>query len=232
MRRYLASLLLLFGPGTFSAVTAQAAHRTTLPAEVMLLAPTGFTMLGHGTMDGNVLRLEVLEEVGDFVMLVIGPTGAIERFAGRQGVDGELRLDPTDGGDVQLLKQFFGARAIELVVVRRSRLDEDDGASEVADVDVPDTGPERPDEETETVADDEDADDIEDDVDDAADDDADEDEDVDDADTDADGADGDDDVDDNDNDTDEDDDADADDDADDDADTADDADEDDADDDD
>ncbi len=190
MRRYLAALLFLLGHLAFPAAAAQGARAdAAMPTEVMLLDPTGFTMLGYGTMDGNLLRLEVLVEVGEFVLLLIAPSGALEWFDGSQGVDGSLRLEDADGGGAQLLELFFASRNIELMVVRRSQVPGEGGATETSDVDDSDDGSDRPGEEAESDddGDDEDDDDSDDDRgDDEDDDDEDDDEDDDDEDDDED----------------------------------------------
>src|SRR5690606_13475606 len=78
---------------------------------------------------GNRLSLEVTRRVGDFVLLLVGPAGELERLIGTEDADGSLRLARADGSENLTLADFFGGRNLDLVVSRRGSVQAPGGSS-------------------------------------------------------------------------------------------------------
>ena len=82
---------LLLGAQSHSDALAQRSQRVLLPAEVIVMDRSGHQLLGYGQLIGHRLSLEVTQRVGDFVLLLIGPLGELERLMGSEDADGSLR---------------------------------------------------------------------------------------------------------------------------------------------
>src|SRR5690554_1856908 len=119
----MAALLLTVFAGTGAlAQGTQDSARVMRPEQVIVLDPGGSQLLGHGQLVGRRLSLELAQSVGDFVLLLVGPFGEVERLVGSEDADGALRLAHADGLDDVKLDVFFEGRNLDLVVVRKGRV--------------------------------------------------------------------------------------------------------------
>lgn len=114
--------VLVLGFLPLTGALAQRADRVLRPAEVLVLDQSGLQLLGYGTLAGKRLSLELTEQVGDFVLLLVGPFGELERFEGEEDADGALRLNQADGEVNLSLAEFFAGRNLDLLVVRKGRV--------------------------------------------------------------------------------------------------------------
>src|SRR5690554_7270661 len=116
----LAALLLTIfaGQGAFAQGTQDSA-RVMRPEQVIVLDPGGSQLLGYGQLIGRRLSLELAQSVGDFVLLLVGPFGELERLVGSEDADGALRLAHAVGLDDVTLAVFFEGRNLDLIVVRK-----------------------------------------------------------------------------------------------------------------
>jgi len=122
LRTALLAVALLLGAQLHSGVWAQGGQRVLRPAEVIVMDRSGHQLLGYGQLTGHRLSLEVTQRVGDFVLLLIGPLGELERLMGSEDADGFLRLERADGKENLSLAAFFEGRDLELVMMRRGRV--------------------------------------------------------------------------------------------------------------
>ncbi|MFA7461072.1 MAG: hypothetical protein WCY60_08745, partial [Trueperaceae bacterium] len=110
LRNLAVAAVLVLGAQVGALSSAQGEQRVLRPAEVIVLDANGSQLLGYGQLVGNLLSLEVTQRVGEFVLLLVGPQGELERLVGSEQADGSLRLNRADGQENVLLADFFSGR--------------------------------------------------------------------------------------------------------------------------